>query len=146
VIVLCAGSLAVISAFTGARSDAADARESQRLRDTACLELETRLNHLTPPGATGNPAARATAIQDENTAVRIYLTRIGDQRAADAWRQLVDARTAYAESLRQQPKTRTPAFFVAPRTGDGVAVADRLTQWSPAPCAGPVRRLAAPDL
>jgi hypothetical protein len=146
VIALCAGALGVFSAIHGMRRDAADARESRRLRTADCLELETRLNRLTPPGATTTPAARATAIQDENAAVRIYLTRSLSQRDADAWRQLVDARTAYAESLQQQAKTRTPAFFVAPRTGDGQAVADQLAQWSPAACAGPIRRLASPDL
>ena len=128
------------------RSDAADVRESRRLREADCLELETRLNRLIPPGATTTPAARATAIQDENAAVRIYLTRTHSQRDADAWRQVVDARTAYAESLQQQAKTRTPAFFVAPRTSDGRAVADQLARWSAAPCAGAIRRLAAPDL
>jgi hypothetical protein len=146
VIALCAGALGVISAVHRVRDDAADARESRRLRNTDCLELETRLNHLTPPGATTTPAARATAIQDENAAVRIYITRIGNQRDGDAWRQLVDARTTYAESLQQQARTRTPAFYVAPRTGDGIAVADQLDRWSPAPCAGAIRRLAAPDL
>jgi hypothetical protein len=146
VIALCAGALGVISAVHRVHSDAADVRESRRLRNLDCLELETRLNHLTPPGATTTPAARATAIQDENAAVRIYIMRIGNQRDADAWRQLVDARTSYAESLQQQAKTRTPAFYVAPRTGGGVAVADQLDQWSPAPCAGSIRRLAAPDL
>jgi hypothetical protein len=146
VIALCAGALGVISAVHRVRDDAADARESRRLRNADCLELETRLNHLTPPGAATSPAARATAIQDENAAVRIYIMRIGNQRDGDAWRQLVDARTTYAESLQQQAKARTPAFYVAPRTGDGIAVADQLDRWSPAPCAGPIRRLAAPDL
>ena len=146
VIALCVGMLGVFSAVRGMRSDAADVRESRRLREADCVELETRLNRLTPPGATTTPAARATAIQDENAAVRIYLTRAHNQRDADAWRQLVDARTAYAESLQQQAKTRTPAFFVAPRTGDGRAVADQLARWSAAPCAGAIRRLAAPDL
>ena len=146
VIALCAGTLGVFSAVRGMRSDAADVRESRRLREADCLELETRLNRLIPPGATAAPAARATAIQDENAAVRIYLTRAHSQRDADAWRQLVDARTAYAESLQQQAKTRTPAFFVAPRTSDGRAVADQLARWSGAPCAGAIRRLAAPDL
>jgi len=59
---------------------------------------------------------------------------------------VLDARTAYAEALDLQAKSRTPAFFVAPRAPDGRTVTDLLIQWSPAPCAGPVRRLAAPDL
>jgi hypothetical protein len=48
--------------------------------------------------------------------------------------------------LDAQAKTRTPAFFVAPRTADGRAVTDELADRSPAACAGPIRRLAAPDL
>ena len=143
---LCAGALVVAAWIHDGRSSAAEARESRLLRDADCLELETRLNRLTPPGSTVTPVTRATAVQDENAAVRIYLTRSRNQRDADAWRQLVDARTAYAESLQQQAKTRTPAFYVAPRTNDGRAVADQLAQWSPAPCAGAIRRLAAPDL
>jgi len=146
VIAVCASTIVVVAWIHDARSDAVEARESRLLRDADCLELETRLNRLTPPGATTTQAARATAIQDENAAVRIYLTRSRNQRDADAWRQLVDARTAYAESLQQQAKTRTPAFYVAPRTNDGQAVADQLARWSPTPCAGSIRRLAVPDL
>jgi thioesterase domain-containing protein len=145
-IALCAGVLGVVSAVSGARDRAADAREDRRQQDTACLELERRLNHLTPPGATATPQARATAIRDENAAVRIYVAATSDTREQDAWRQLLDARTAYAEALEQQAKARTPAFFVAPKTSDGSAVSDQLAQWSPASCAGLIRRLAAPDL
>ncbi|MEV4636354.1 hypothetical protein AB0J80_03285 [Actinoplanes sp. NPDC049548] len=143
---LCAGGLAVLSAFSGARDDAADAREDHRVRDTACLELEQRLNRLTPPGATTTPQTRAAAVRNENAAVRIYVNELRDGRTGDGWRQLLDARTAYAEALEAQVKSRTPAFFVAPRTGDGRAVTDELDRFSPAACAGPIRRLAAPDL
>jgi hypothetical protein len=108
--------------------------------------LEQRLNRLVPPGATATPQARAVAIRDENTAVRIYVTVVRHPRDQDAWRQVLDARTAYAEALDRQAKSRTPAFFVTPRTPDGRPVTDLLIRWSPAPCAGPVRRLAAPDL
>jgi hypothetical protein len=146
VIALCAGGLAVLRAVSGFRDDAADAREDRRLRDGACLELEGRLNRLVPPGATTTPQARAVAVRDENAATRIYVGRLDDQRVEDGWRELLDARTAFAEALDAQAKSRTPAFFVAPAPRDGVALADQLARWSPAACAGPIRRLAAPDL
>ncbi|MEU8612035.1 hypothetical protein AB0C29_29020, partial [Actinoplanes sp. NPDC048791] len=146
VIVLCAGGLAVLRAVSGFRDDAADAREDRRLRDGACLELEDRLNRLVPPGATATPQARAVAVRDENAATRIYVGRLDDQRVEDSWRELLDARTAFAEALDAQVKSRTPAFFVAPAPRDGVSLTDQLARWSPAACAGPIRRLAAPDL
>jgi hypothetical protein len=146
VIAFCAGALSIVSVVHGARDRAAGVRESRQLRDAACLELEQRLNRLTPPGATTAPQARATAVQSENGAVRIYIGEIREQRDQDAWRQLLDARTAYAQALTDQAKTRTPAFYVAPRTGDGRAVTDQLVDGSPAACAGAIRRLATPDL
>jgi hypothetical protein len=145
-IALCAGVLGVVSAVSGFRDRAADAREDRRQQDTACLELEQRLNKLLPPGATGTPQTRAIAIRNENAAVRIYVSATPGTREQDAWRQLLDARTAYAEALDQQAKARTPAFFVAPKADDGSAVADQLVRWSPAACAGAIRRLAAPGL
>ena len=43
----------------------------------ACLELETRLNRLVPPGATGgDPRRRADAVRDENTAARPLLVEL----------------------------------------------------------------------
>ena len=135
-IALCAGALGVVSAVDGVRDRRADARAERQQQDTACLELEQRLNKLVPPGATGTPQARATAIRDENAAVRIYVAALRGTSEQDAWRQLLDARTAYAESLDQQAKTRTPAFYVAPRADDGQAVADQLVRWSAPPCAG----------
>jgi hypothetical protein len=144
-VALCAGVLAIVSAVTGFRDRAGDAREDRRQQDTACLELEQRLNRLIPPGAAGTPQARATAIRDENAAVRIYVAAAPGTREQDAWRQLLDARTAFAEALDRQAKARTPAFFVAPKEGDGSAVADQLARWSPGSCAGVIRRLAAPD-
>ncbi|MET0424747.1 MAG: hypothetical protein ABW046_12775 [Actinoplanes sp.] len=146
VLALCAGALSVISSTGEVRDRVTDAHESRRLRDLDCLELERRLNRLTPPGATTGPGARATAARDENAAVRIYLDTLDDQGAQDGWRQLLDARTVYADALDRQAKSRTPAFFVAPRTADGRILADWLGDVSPAPCAGPVRRLATPDL
>jgi hypothetical protein len=146
VIALCAGALSIAAAVHGTRDRATDARQARQLRNSACLELEQRLNRLTPPGATTTPPARAVAVQSENAAVRIYVGELRSQRDQDAWRQLLDARTTYAEALTLQAKTRTPAFYVAPRTSDGRALADELAQWSPASCAGAIHRLAAPDL
>ena len=143
---LCAGALSVVSAVNGVRDRAADAREARTVRENDCLDLESRLNRLIPPGSTTGPAARATAIRDENAAVRIYVDQLGTQRDEDAWRQLLDARTVFADALDRQAKSRTPAFYVAPRTDNGLAVADQLMQWSPAQCAGAIRRLAAPEL
>jgi hypothetical protein len=146
VIGLCAGALGIVSAVGGFRDRAADARDNRAQQNTACLELEQRLNRLAPPGAATTPAARAVAVRNENTAVRIYVTQSSSVRDQDAWRQLLDARTAYAEALDQQVKAHTPAFYVAPRADDGTAVADQLVRWSPQPCAGAIRRLATPDL
>jgi hypothetical protein len=146
VIALCAGGLAALRAVTGFRDDAADSRDDRRLRDSACLELEDRLNRLVPPGATTTPQTRAVAVRNENAAARIYVGRLGDQRVADGWRELLDARTSYAEALDAQAKSRTAAFYVAPVPRDGVSLADQLARWSPDACAGPIRRLAAPDL
>jgi hypothetical protein len=146
VVALCAGGLAVISAVSGFRDDAADAREDRRLRDADCIALEARLNRLVPPGATTSPQGRAVAIRDENAATRIYVGQLQDQRISDGWRQLLDARTAFAEALDAQARSRTPAFYVAPAGSDRVAVTDQLIRWSPAPCSGSIRRLAAPDL
>jgi hypothetical protein len=146
VIALCAGLLAVVSGIDGVRDRAGDAREARRLRDEDCRQLEQRLNRLVPPGATTGPAARATAVRDENSAVRIYLGLLDRQRDEDAWRQLLDARTVYADALDRQVKVRTPAFYVSPRTADGVVVTDELERWSPAACAGPIHRLAVPEL
>jgi hypothetical protein len=146
VIAICAGGLTVLRAFSGFRTNAADAREDRRLRDAACLELEDRLNRLVPPGATATPQARAVTIRNENGATRIYVGRLDNQRVSDGWRELLDARTSYAEDLDAQVKSRTPAFYVAPVPRDGISLAEQLTRWSPPACAGPIRRLAVPDL
>ncbi len=146
VIALCAGTVGLISAVDGFRDRADDRQEARELRDADCLSLEQRLNRLVPPGAAASPAARALAIRDENAAVRIYVDALREPRDQDAWRQLVDARTAYAEALDRQARAKTPAFYVPPRAPDGAAVSDRLIGRSPQPCAGPVRRLAVPDL
>ena len=78
--------------------------------------------------------------------MRIYVDALTDPRRQDGWRRLLDARTAYAEALDRQARARTPAFFVAPRDRDGRGLAGELIDGSPAPCAGVVRRLAAPDI
>ncbi len=141
------------------RADEND-RRHERLTES-CLELETRLNRLIPPAATGgDPRRRADAIRDENAALRPLLTELEgmteerghrqDRRRADwasGWRQLVEARTAYADALDRQSTAGEPAFFVAPRTdrGDDAVVA-ALEQRGPDTCAGSIRRLGQPDL
>jgi hypothetical protein len=53
-----------------------DERRQERLAD-ACLELETRLNRLAPPAATGgDPRGRAAAIRDENAALAPFLSEL----------------------------------------------------------------------
>ncbi|MEO3743783.1 hypothetical protein [Plantactinospora sp. B5E13] len=127
--------------------------------ETACQDLERRLNRLVPPGAARNPGQRASAIRDENAALRPFLSEIerlpgwrddddddevGDGRL-DAWRRLVDARSSYADALDRQVTAGEPAFFVAPRDHRGRPVLERLTR-GPESCAAAARRLAAPDL
>ena len=146
VIALCAGTVGLVSAVDGFQDRADDRRETRELRDAGCLALEQRLNRLVPPGAAATPAARAVAIRDENAAVRIYVDELGDRQGQDDWRRLLDARTAYAEALAVQARSKTPAFYVPPRVTDGVAVSDQLIGRSPQSCAGAVRRLAVPDL
>ncbi len=145
-IALCAGTFAVVSSIDGFQDRNDEARETRRLRDGECLGLEQRLNRLVPPGATTTPQARAVAIRDENSAVRIYVSQLRGPGDQYGWRQLLDARTAYAEALDLQAKSRTPAFYVPPRDQNGAAVTDELVDWSPQPCAGAIRRLAVPDL
>lgn len=143
---LCAGVVSLFSSFNGVRERVAGAREARELHETDCLDLERRLNKLNPPGASSGPKERAVAVRDENAAVRLYVGQLHGNRELDAWRQLLDARTVFADALDKQASARTPAFYVAPRADDGLAVSAELEQWSPAQCAGPVRRLAAPDL
>ncbi len=152
VLALCAGLLAAVSALGESSDEARDNQQENRLREAACLELESRLNRVAPPGSAANPAGRAAAIRNENAALRPYLaelqarSRPDDDAGLPAWRQLLDARTAYAEALDRQTASRTPAFFVAPRAADGLAVSEQLIGRSSAGCAGPIRRLAVPDL
>lgn len=143
------------------------ARESDRERtaqaraESACRDLEKRLNRLTPPGATSSPGQRAAAIRDENAALQPFLSEIerlrgwwehddgddgddGDSRGA-AWRQLVDSRTSYADALDRQVTNGDPAFFIAPQDRDGRPVLERLERGSES-CGAAARRLAAPDL
>ena len=146
VLALCAGALSIISAVDGVQDRADAARDSRQQHDQRCLDLERRLNRLIPPGATTGPAARAIAVRDENSAVRIYMDALRGQPDEDAWRQLLDARTVFADALDKQAKSRTPAFYVAPRTADDRAVSDELADRSPSSCTGSIRRLATPDL
>ncbi|XVV11962.1 hypothetical protein ACQP2X_45295 [Actinoplanes sp. CA-131856] len=146
VIAICVGALAVVDAVDGVRDQASDAREVRQSRDDRCLDLERRLNKLVPPGATAGPTARATAVRNENAAVRIFVGEVPSAEDQDDWRQLLDARAVFADALDRQSKTSAPAFYVAPRNADGEPVADDLVESSPAGCAGSIRRLAAPDL
>lgn len=151
---LCAGLVAAVARLDRDRDERREQRRATDTRQVSCLELERRLNRLTPPGATPDAPARATAVRAENAALRPFLTELqvrgqGSRASEDGlawWRQLLDARTAYAEALDRQAAVRTPAFFETPRTPRGDTVADRLLGTSPGGCAGPVRRLAAPDL
>jgi hypothetical protein len=122
--------------------------------DDACQALEVRLNRVAPPGAASDPRERATAIRDENAAIKPFLDEItagrrdndrDDDRLLGEWTQLVDARTTYADALDRQASTGAPAFFVAPRNDRGNAVVERLEDRHD-DCAASVRRLAAPDL
>jgi hypothetical protein len=160
VLLVCGGVGALAAGFGRLARDAGDAREGHARADAACLELEKRLNRLAPPGAATNPGQRAAAIRDENAAVRPFLAEVeqlrGRWRDADAddpgrrswtedWRQLVDARSAYADALDRQVTKGEPAFFIAPQDRRGRPVLTELRH-APESCAGVVRRLAAPDL
>jgi hypothetical protein len=65
---------------------------------------------------------------------------------ASGWRQLVEARTAYADALERQASTGEPAFFLAPRDTRDDAVVEALQRRGPDSCAAAVRRLGHPDL
>ncbi|WP_173078472.1 hypothetical protein [Phytohabitans rumicis] len=155
VVAVCVGGIALINAVDGVVDRAEDNERGVARTDSACLELERRLNRLTPPGAAADARARATAVRNENAAVRPFLTEL-DQLPGDrdehrrdwieAWRQLVDARTAYADALDRQAGGGEPAFFVAPQGQRGKPVVERLVDAGPDSCDGSVRRLAGPDL
>ncbi len=155
VIAVCAGGIAVISAINGLADRAEDNERNVARTGTACVELERRLNRLVPPGATEDPRARATAIRNENAAVRPFLGELdqltGDRREhrrdwLDAWRTLVEARAAYAGALDRQAGGGEPAFFVPPQGLRGKPVVERLVDAGPDSCDASVRRLASPDL
>jgi hypothetical protein len=155
VIAMCAGGIAVISAIDGIADRAEENERSIVRTDAACVELERRLNRLTPPGAAEDPRDRATAVRNENAAVRPFLADIGQlpgdsrehrQDWVDAWSQLVEARSAYAGALDRQEAGGEPAFFVPPQGQRGKPVVERLVDAGPDSCDGSVRRLASPDL
>ncbi|GIG85809.1 hypothetical protein [Plantactinospora endophytica] len=165
VVLLVCGCLGAFAAGIGRFARESDReRTAQARADSACHELEQRLNRLTPPGATASPGERAAAIRDENAAVRPFLSEIerlrgwwdddrDDDRDSDdhprgrgeSWQRLVDARTSYADALDRQVTNGEPAFFIAPRDPVGRPLLDRL-QRGPAECGAAARRLAAPDL
>ncbi|GAA3757137.1 hypothetical protein GCM10022225_47990 [Plantactinospora mayteni] len=162
-VLLVCGCLGAFAAGLGRFARESDRERTAQARgDSACRELEKRLNRLTPPGATGSPGERAAAIRDENAAVRPFLSEIerlrgwwDDDRDDDpdegrggrgeSWQRLVDARTSYADALDRQVTNGEPAFFIAPRDPAGRPLVDRL-QRGPDECAAAARRLAAPDL
>jgi hypothetical protein len=163
-ILLVCGSFGAFAAVLNHFVDNAHERREVRARtDSACLDLERRLNRLVPPGAAANPGQRATAIRDENAAVLPFLYENDQQPVrwldddadgddhgarggwADGWHKLVDARSAYANALDRQVTNGEPAFFLAPQDRRGHPVLERL-QRGPLSCTGTGRRLAAPDL
>jgi hypothetical protein len=155
VIAVCAGGIAVISAIDGLADRAEENERSVARTDAACVELERRLNRLVPPGAADNLRARATAVRNENAAVRPFIAELdqlpGDSREhrqdwLDAWSRLVEARAAYAGALDRQAAGGEPAFFVPPQGQRGKPVVERLVDAGPDACDGSVRRLASPDL
>ncbi|MDG4833242.1 hypothetical protein O7627_28630 [Solwaraspora sp. WMMD1047] len=163
VLVVCTGFGALAAGVGRLVRHADDAKQAQSRAEAACLALERRLNRLAPPGSAGDPGRRAAAIRDENAAVQPFLSevdqlrghwlddeddgdRIGTGRGwADGWRELVNARTSYADALDRQVTNGEPAFFIAPQDRRGRPLLDRLER-GPHECAGPARRLAAPDL
>lgn len=155
VIAVCAGGIAVISAINGIADRAEENERSVTRTDAACVELERRLNRLVPPGAAEGTRDRATAVRNENAAVRPFLAEIGQlpghsrehrQDWVDAWSRLVEARSAYAGALDRQATGGEPAFFVPPQGQRGKPVVERLVDAGPDSCDGSVRRLASPDL
>jgi hypothetical protein len=155
VLVTCAGGIVLIVTVNRLADRADDNERSAARTYTACLDLERRLNRLSPPGAAPDPRARATAIRNENAAIRPFLTELeqlpgegdGHRRDwVDAWRQLAEARTTYAEALDRQATGGEPAFFVAPQGRRGKPVVERLADTAPESCDGAIRRLAGPDL
>ncbi|MDQ7910492.1 hypothetical protein RB614_38955 [Phytohabitans sp. ZYX-F-186] len=154
-IAVCAGGVAVISGIDSIVDRAGENERGVARTDAACVELERRLNRLMPPGAAEDPRARATAVRNENAAVRPFLAELdqlpgdrGEHRQdwIDAWSRLVEARSAYAGALDRQVTGGEPAFFVPPQGQRGKPVVERLVDAGPDSCDGSVRRLASPDL
>lgn len=155
VVLVCVG-FGTLAAGVGRLVRNADLAQDGRAQvETACLALEQRLNRLMPPGAARGPRERAAAIRDENAAVRPFLSEVeairgwsgpgGRDAWADLWRELLDARTGYADALERQVANGEPAFFIAPRDDAGRPVLTRLERGVES-CAGSARRLAVPDL
>jgi len=152
---LCAGAGVVAMGLAREAREGAEPRAGWPRGDGACAALEERLNRLAPPGAAPGARERAVAIRNENAAIRPFLADLEqNRRNADSrrrhdrvadWRQLVDARAAYAEALDRQVRTGEPAFFIAPQDDGGRPVAEKL-QRSAGACGAAVRRLAKPDL
>jgi hypothetical protein len=155
VVAVCVGGVAFVNAINRVADRIDESERGAERTDAACLELERRLNRLSPPGAAADSRQRATAIRAENAAIRPFLTeleQIREDRDAhwrdwiESWRQLVDARITYADALDREAGGGEPAFFVAPQGRHGTPVVERLTNDSPDSCGGAIRRLAGPDL
>ncbi|MBE1487064.1 hypothetical protein [Plantactinospora soyae] len=160
-VLLVCGCLGAAAAGLGRFAREADLeRTAQSRAESACRDLEKRLNRLNPPGAAANPGQRAAAIRDENAAVQPFLSEIERLRGwwsededdddrrdgrGESWRELVDARSSYADALDRQVTNGDPAFFIAPQDHAGRPVLDRLER-GPDSCGAAARRLAAPDL
>ncbi|MEJ3742002.1 hypothetical protein WEI85_01705 [Actinomycetes bacterium KLBMP 9797] len=151
----CIGGIVLVNAVSRLADRVDEQARSATRTDAACLELERRLNRLSPPGAAPDPKRRAVAVRAENAAVRPFLGELEQIRSEpdeswrdwiESWRQLVDARIAYAEALDREATGGEPAFFVAPQGRHGTPVVERLTDDSPDSCDGAIRRLAGPDL
>ncbi|MDP9797704.1 hypothetical protein J2S43_006216 [Catenuloplanes nepalensis] len=161
-LLICGGLIAAAAAVRGAvdraRHDRAVEAETLGDVDAACLDLEQRLNRLTPPGATNGPATRAKAIRDENVAARPFLLELDrlrsdrpddshvEQSWPDGWRQVIEARATYADALDRVAGGGDPAFYLTPRDEDADPVLDELIADGPAACAGALRRLGDPSL
>lgn len=150
-------TLAVVAAMVVVDSIRAGERADRRdvAAARACGELETRLNRLTPPGATKGPGQRAAAIRAENAATAPFLAELDglDQDRGgrwrgyvSAWHGLVDARAGYAAALDLEASGSQRAFFLLPRAAGGRSAVDVLSDEQPRRCDGVLRRLAHPDL
>jgi hypothetical protein len=159
-VLLVCGCLGAFAAGIGRYAKESDREQTARVRaESACRDLEKRLNRLIPPGAAESPGQRATAIRDENSAVAPFLSELerlhgrwqeeGDEDddrdgRGTSWRQLVDARASYADALDRQVTNGEPAFFLAPQDREGRPLLDRLER-GPESWGAAARGFSLPD-